>query len=1167
MAPTGTTRRAKTRWAALAVVTGLLVAGPAAPSFAATFPVDDLGGLKLALTSCQTTPNTIILGGDISAPTTALTVYCDTTLDLGTHDLSVSNVVINPGTSLTVSGPTDGSGGTLTADASSLRVAGIKNTGATLTVTGGTVTARGGVGAGIGGSYDPTGAGGSATNLDAGTLNVAGGTVNAYAGSNSAAVGGAPGVSSRSGNGGTVTVSSGALNAYSDRPAGVAVGGGNVLSTGVVGSGANITVTGGTLTAMASASNGTAIGGGATLVDRESAGGSGGSLHVGPGGEVIAAAPENIFGGGWSVPGRKIGGDFGSLTVEGTLRLPSGRLSVPAGYGMSVGATGRIVGTVTDPTVGASFAGAGRISNQGSITLSPPAGMVDGYNTLFQFVPTAPSVSVFAPSFADGARTLPTPPPGTAWNTSARGSGTWFSSTSPTMAVTTMFLYAVAPATIVTPTDYTVAAGAPVSIPVTVNGVDGSPLSPQPSVDFAYDHCSLNDEGVFTVAGPCSVTASTTVRDVRVQKTFTIQIVPRLASSMTVSPYRTTVAEGSSIAFTMRAWDRYGNPIDTSAATLTSNRQSDVVKGHTVTFSGAGAHVITTRFQGFTLDSSITVVAGPVASLSISPTNPTVTQGDAIAFTITGTDAGGNPVDTTNATLTSGGHDLVGGHTVLFSGAGDHVVTATLDGVSTSTTVRVVAGPLATLSISPATATVVQGGTTAFTLTGTDAAGNPVNVDDATLTAAPTDTIDGHSIRFSGAGVRTVTATLNGITTTAEITVTPGPLSALTITPATQTVTQGDTTGFTITGTDTAGNPVDTSGAVLSSNIRADTITGTSVTFSGAGTHIVTATLDGVSTSASIEVVAGPLATLTVTPATATVTQSNTTVFTITGTDTAGNPVNVDAATLSSTAEKDVVDGRAVTFSGAGTRTITATLGDITATASIEVVAGPVATLTLTPTTATVTQDGSVDFTITGADAAGNPVDTTGAVLASNIGADTITGTSVTFSGAGTHIVTATLDGVSTSASIEVVAGPAATLTITPSAATVDQGGTLTFTVTGADSAGNPVDTSTVVLTSSVDTDVITGTTVTFPHASPHTITATLGTLTATVTIQVIPAPVPSPTTPPSASGAGLANTGLDGGAIGAIGTGALVLLLAGAAFLLIRRRDSADATPREFRP
>lgn len=85
--------------------------------------------------------------------------------------------------------------------------------------------------------------------------------------------------------------------------------------------------------------------------------------------------------------------------------------------------------------------------------------------------------------------------------------------------------------------------------------------------------------------------------------------------------------------------------------------------------------------------------------------------------------------------------------------------------------------------------------------------------------------------------------------------------------------------------------------------------------------------------------------------------------------------------------------------------------------------------------------------------------------------------------------------------------GPPTTLTLTPSATLVAQGGALTFSVTGADALGNDVGdiSSQITLSSDVASDVVTGLSVAFPHASPHTITATGLGLSATVVVEVIP--------------------------------------------------------------
>jgi hypothetical protein len=122
-------------------------------------------------------------------------------------------------------------------------------------------------------------------------------------------------------------------------------------------------------------------------------------------------------------------------------------------------------------------------------------------------------------------------------------------------------------------------------------------------------------------------------------------------------------------------------------------------------------------------------------------------------------------------------------------------------------------------------------------------------------------------------------------------------------------------------------------------------------------------------------------------------------------------------------------------------------------------------------------------------------------------------------------------------------------LTVVGGATSVAQGGSLTFEVTGEDALGDPIaiDPADIILTSSVPTDQIAGLVVTFPNASPHTITATFGvsSTTSAVTINVIPTLVR------------LANGGQDlSVALGAAAT----LLVLGGLLVAPRRRRRARA-------
>lgn len=179
-------------------------------------------------------------------------------------------------------------------------------------------------------------------------------------------------------------------------------------------------------------------------------GGSGQSVTIGAGADVTA-----VGGAGFNSADRvsSIGGDgtalrpFGSLTIGGTLRLPSGaNLTVPAGEAATVTSTGVVTGS-TGPDDGGRIYGPGTVANGGSIVL-PDAQVVDGTTpagvTVHHYAvsfdtrggsPAPSPVTVFARSFADGARTFPAAPtrPGaefTGWNSRPDGSGVPITATS-----------------------------------------------------------------------------------------------------------------------------------------------------------------------------------------------------------------------------------------------------------------------------------------------------------------------------------------------------------------------------------------------------------------------------------------------------------------------------------------------------------------------------------------------------------------------------------------------------------------------------------------------------------------------------------------------------------------------------------------------------------------
>ncbi len=313
---------------------------------------------------------------------------------------------------------------------------------------------------------------------------------------------------------------------------------------------------------------------------------------------------------------------------------------------------------------------------------------------------------------------------------------------------------------------------------------------------------------------------------------------------------------------------------------------------------------------------------------------------------------------------------------------------------------------------------------------------------------------------------------------------------------------------------------------------------------------------NGVQTTLSVVPQATTCGTLTLSPHSATMTAGQSHTFTTSFDDGDGSVSDTTASTVyTSSNAGDAFSGNVLTATTAGTRTITATHNGFTATATVTVTPSAATVIAITPRTATASADSTTPFTTTAEDPYGNLTDVTATtVYASSNAGDAFSGNVLTATTAGTRTITATHGRLTSTATLTVSAGTMQSIELALSGLQVNQGGSITATVEGFDAAGNTLgDLSTsVTLTSDQPTDVIVGSTITFPHASVHVITATLGQHTSSVSITVIPTAAPAAAAPPVPHPGDLGATGVD-----PTGTviAALILLVAGAGALIVSRR------------
>lgn len=476
-------------------------------------------------------------------------------------------------------------------------------------------------------------------------------------------------------------------------------------------------------------------------------------------------------------------------------------------------------------------------------------------------------------------------------------------------------------------------------------------------------------------------------------------------------------------------------------------------------------------------------------------------------------------------------------------------------------------------SLVVASATVIAGAVHAFTAEAFDGG---ISLGDVTAgvtfaSSMGSDLVTGNSIRFTEAGIRTITATLTSdptVTTTATVTVNAGVPVSITLTASVAGPNAGDVVTFTASAADSVDNTFDaTADVVFTSSNASDQVTGNSIRFTETGIRTITATLTSDPTlTATAAVTVAPAATtaITVTPSATTANAGDAITLTTAGVDAHGNSFDATpGAAFTSSEASDAITGNSIRFTKAGSRTITATLASdptLTATTTVTVAAGAASSLTVTLSDSSPEAGTSITLTAAAADAFGNLVDVDAAsVFTSSNGTDDVTGNSISLTQAGARTITATLASdptVTTTATVIVQAAAATGTTVTAGAAAVRQGETITLTVTAVDAHGNTFDvTADTVFTSDVATDVVTGNSIRFPTASPHVITAATtlgnGTFTSTVTVNVTPAAAPAPS---ASSSAAMPVTGYDAGTLPLT---ASILMLLGLCVLTARRATS----------
>ena len=305
-------------------------------------------------------------------------------------------------------------------------------------------------------------------------------------------------------------------------------------------------------------------------------------------------------------------------------------------------------------------------------------------------------------------------------------------------------------------------------------------------------------------------------------------------------------------------------------------------------------------------------------------------------------------------------------------------------------------------------------------------------------------------------------------------------LQSIQVSPVAPSIAAGLSQQFTATGKYSDNSSKDLTNSVTwsSSNTSTASISSTGMATSKAvGSATISASYSGLSGDATLTVTAPVLTSVAVSPASASLALGTTVQLTATGIFTDGstqnftnsatwNSSNTNAASVSSTGM--------VTSKALGSATISATYSGVSGSASLTVIAPALVSLAVSPTSASIAQNTTLQFTAIGTFTDGSTQNVTASVQwtstnrsVASINVNGVPGLAMGLA-AGNSTITATSGSINSSAILTVTSATLVSIAVTPVNASIPLGTVQQFTATGTFSDGTTQNiTNTVTWTSS----------------------------------------------------------------------------------------------------
>ena len=651
---------------------------------------------------------------------------------------------------------------------------------------------------------------------------------------------------------------------------------------------------------------------------------------------------------------------------------------------------------------------------------------------------------------------------------------------------------------------FTVNHGAAVSIvltpdPVTITADDPIPTWVVTAVDAFSNTWEVTGSSTITVpadalAKKVGVYIVTAVFGA-LTDTAALTITHGNAVSIAITPDPVTITADDPIpTWVVTAVDAFSNTWEvTGSSTITVPADALAKK--------VGVYTVNAALGTLTDTATLTITHGAATSITLTPKDQTITADDPIpTWAVTAADAAGNTWDITAlSTVTVPPNALA-------KKVGVYAVNAVYLLLTDTATLTVNYGAAIAISLTPDPVTITADDPIpTWVVTAVDAFSNTWEVTGYSIITIPANAL------AKKVGVYTVNATLGVLTDTAALTLIHGAAIAIFLTPDPVTITADDPIPtWAVTAIDAAGNTWVVTGysiITIPANALAKKV----------GVYTVTAAYLALTDTAQLTIVPGKVASIVLTPATATNVVGTTHTLSALVKDAAQNVIPGVVVTFNivpaspalpifgtGTTNTSGVTTFSYTQALVGTDQIVAFGGDpsvISNSASKVWIHGPAASISLTPDPVTITADDPLPtWAVTAADAFSNTWEVTGSSTIT-VPADALAKL------VGVYTVTANYLLLTDTDTLTIVHGVATSIALTPQISTISAGASQSYQSNAVDSSGNAWD---VTLSSTFHIDPAaggswTGSLYTSQLAGDWSVTSQYQTFTSTSALLVIP--------------------------------------------------------------